>query len=157
MKITRGDVALAIDIIREAAMWLNDTGKPMWSIEDITEKKLLANAKKENFHIGWIEGESAGAMILQWSDPIFWPNAKGDSGFIHKLAVRRQYAGKNVANEMIDYAIMETKRRKRKYLRLDCAGDRPKLCSFYEHEGFQQVGRKQMGIFDVAFYEMEIK
>lgn len=38
------------------------------------------------------------------------------------------------------------------YLRLDCAGDRAKLCKFYESIGFLQVDRKMIGKFDITFY-----
>jgi hypothetical protein len=29
--------------------------------------------------------------------------------------------------------------REKKYLRLDCAADRPKLCEYYESQGFKKV------------------
>lgn len=57
---------------------------------------------------------------------------------------------------MIEFATDECRRRNVDFLRLDCAGDRKKLCSFYEKIGFKQVRRKMMGSFDVAFYELNV-
>ena len=157
MKITQGNVAIAVDIMREAASWLIETGRPMWRLEDITEEKILAGITKKNIYVGWVDDESAAAMILQWNDPFFWPQAKDDSGFIHKLSVRRRFAGTDVSSQMIEWAKEEARKRGKVYLRLDCAGDRPKLCSFYEGFGFHQTDRRMIGPFDIALYELRLK
>jgi GNAT superfamily N-acetyltransferase len=157
MKITQGNISVAVDIMREAASWLIETGKPMWRLEDITEDNILAGITKDDVYVGWVADESAAAMVLQWSDPFFWPHAKDDSGFIHKLSVRRRFAGTNISSEMVEWAKQETLRRGKEYLRLDCAGDRPKLCSFYEGLRFRQTDRRMVGAFDTAFYELRLK
>ncbi len=156
MKFTQGNTSLAIEIMREAAAWLIETGKPLWRLEDLTEHKILAGITKEDVYVGWAADKAAAAMILQWSDPFFWPQAKDDSGYIHKLVVRRRFAGTNVSRQMVEWAKQEARRRGKEYLRLDCAGDRPKLCSFHESLGFQQVDRRMVGIFDEAFFEMHL-
>jgi hypothetical protein len=71
--------------------------------------------------------------------------------------VRRRFAGTGAVEQLIAWAREEAMLRGRRYLRLDCAGDRPKLCSIYEHMGFQQVDRRMLGVFDVAFYELLLK
>lgn len=145
----------AISIMREAAQWLIETGKPLWAIENLTKDKLVKG--QEDFLVGWIGNESAASMILQWHDSFFWPNAKeNESGFIHKLSVRRKFAGSGISEKMIKFAIDECKKRKISYLRLDCAGDREKLCSYYERIGFKQVAHKMIGKYDVALYELAI-
>ncbi len=157
MKITSGNTSIAIEIMCEAASWLIETGKPLWRLEDLTEQKILAGITKDDVYVGWVAEEAAAAMILQWSDPFFWPQANDDSGFIHKLVVRRRFAGMNVSRQMVEWAKQEARRRGKTYIRLDCAGDRPKLCSFYESLGFQQVDRRMVGVFDEAFFEMRLR
>jgi GNAT superfamily N-acetyltransferase len=156
IRITQGDTAIALDIMREAAAWLNKTGKPLWRLEDITEQKILVGITKKNVTVGWIGDETAAAMILQWRDPFFWPQAGDDSGFIHKLSVRRRFAGTDISRRMVEWARQEAQRRGKKYLRLDCAANRPKLCSIYESLGFRQVDRRMVGTFDEAFYELRL-
>ena len=156
MKITQGNTSVAIEIMREAAAWLIETGRPLWRLEELTERKILADITKEDVYVGWVADEAAAAMILRWSDPFFWPQAKEEAGYIHKLSVRRRFAGKNVSRQMVEWAKQEVLRRGKEYLRLDCAGDRPQLCSFYERLGFQQVDRRMVGPFDEAFFEMRL-
>jgi len=152
-----GDIDEAIDIMREAARWLIDTGKPLWRLEDLTKEKLLKANKINDFYIFCVNNESAGTMILKWQDPFFWPNAKyGESGFIHKMSVRRKYSGTKISISMIEQAKRECQKRNIALLRLDCDAGREKLCSFYEKFGFTQVDRKMIGVFDTALYEYKI-
>ncbi len=143
--------------MREAASWLIETGRPLWRLSDLTEERLLSGITKDDIYVGWIADEAAAAMILQWSDPFFWPQAKDDSGFIHKLSVRRQFSGSNVSTKMVEWARQESLRRGKKYLRLDCAADREKLCSFYERLGFRRVDHRMVGLYDEAFYEIKLE
>jgi len=142
--------------MKEAAQWLIDIGHPLWRLEDLTEEKILTDIAKEEVHVGWIGDEPAAAMILQWRDERFWPQARDDSGFIHKLAVRRPFAGRGAAAQMVDWARQECVRGGLAYLRLDCAANRPRLCLLYEALGFIQVDRRMVGPFDEAFYELKI-
>lgn len=156
MRVTQGDTSIALEIMREAASWLIQIGKPLWRLEDLTEEKILTGITKDDVYVGWIANQAAVAMILQWQDPVFWPQAKDDSGFIHKLSVRRSFAGSDVSRQMVAWASQEVRRCGRKYLRLDCAGDRPKLCAVYESLGFRLVDRRMVGIYDEAFFEMTL-
>ncbi len=154
LDITCGDITIALDIMREAASWLIDLGQPLWLLDDLTEGHILADITQDDVYVGWTGGKSAAAMILQWQDPVFWPDAQDDSAFIHKLSVRRRFAGTGSACKMVGWAAEEARRRGKQFLRLDCAGDRPKLCAFYCGLGFRQTTRRMMGKFDVAFYEL---
>ena len=152
-----GDIDEAVDVMREAAGWLIDSGVPLWKLEDLTKENLLKENSAEEFYIFRVNDESAGAMILKWHDPFFWPNAEtGESGYIHKLSVRRKYAGKGVSIKMIDQAIEECRKRKAAYLKLDCDPGRRKLCDFYANLGFIRVDRRMIGPFDIAFYEFKL-
>ena len=157
MKITHGNVAIAVDIMKEAATWLMETGRPMWRLEDLTEDEILTGITADDIYIGWINEESVATMILQWSDPLFWPQANDDSGFIHKLSVRRKFAGGGVARQMVEWGKHEAHRRGKGYLRLDSAADRSTLCALYEEMGFRRIDRRMVGPFDIAFYELKLR
>ena len=128
----------------------------MWMPAALTEENLRHGLDPENIILGHLNDEPIATMILQWQDPIFWPDANANSGFIHKLCIRRAHAGQGYSAQMINWAKAETLRRGRNFLRLDCAADRPKLCAFYERHGFTQVDRKKVGPFDTAFYELAL-
>jgi ribosomal protein S18 acetylase RimI-like enzyme len=158
MEIKSGNIESSILVMHEVAKWLIDKNESLWKINDLTKEVLLCNnLTEDNFYTGWECEKPIASMILQWHDPELWPNIKPfESGFIHKLCVSREYAGKEISREMILFAELECKNRGIKILRLDCAGDRQKLCNFYESYGFIKVDRKNIGIYDIAFYEKNI-
>ncbi|MBQ0741131.1 GNAT family N-acetyltransferase, partial [Aquimarina celericrescens] len=43
-----------------------------------------------------------------------------------------------------------------KYLRLDADSKNPKLCSYYEKQGFQKVGTKELPISVYNLYQKEL-
>ena len=156
LTVKQKDMEPAFRIMKEAAQWLISKGMPLWKPEDFTRERLLKDISENDIYTAYLSNRPVASMILQWKDPSFWPNAKADSGFIHKLSVIREYAGKGIAQEFINWAKGEVKNRNRTFLRLDCAGDRPTLCKIYEDIGFSKVDRKMVGQFDVAFYELRV-
>jgi GNAT superfamily N-acetyltransferase len=159
MNIKNGDVESAILVMNEAAKWLIDQGQILWEIENLTKDKLLDNnITADNFYTCWENKKPIAAMILQWYEPVLWSEVKPfESGFIKKLCVSRGYAGKGISGKMIMFAENECKNRSINILRLDCAGDRPKLCKIYETLGFNKIKREIIGKYDIAFYEKRIK
>ncbi len=156
-KVMKGDIDNAIAVMNEVARWCEDTGKNMWTMDELSKEKLLQGIDRENFWVGKVGHENAAAMIVQWYDPLFWPRIeRGESGFIHKLCVRRKYSGKGLSQWMITLAMEECKKKGIRYLRLDTGWNRYKLCSLYEGLGFVQVGKKTVGERDYALYEMKI-
>jgi len=160
LTFTSGDTETAIGIMREAARWQIAQGTPLWRLENLTREKI-ANPDGE-FHVAWSGKESAAAMLLSYHDPLFWPEvAAGTSGFVHKLAVRRGFAGQGAAEAMLRHAAALCREKGVPMLRLDTDLRRPRLCALYERAGFRRVDVRQlyspaMGVtLDVAMYEME--
>ena len=58
---------------------------------------------------------------------------------------------------MLDWAKATASERGRAYLRLDRAADRPKLCRLHEGYGLRRVGRRMVGPYDTAFYELPLR
>ena len=159
-KFTTGDVDEAVSIMKEAAQWLTDTGKTLWNVDD-----LLKDIKKSSPHEFIVmyddNGDSIATLILNFEDKFMWSDIPPNvSGFIHKLAVRRKYAGKGMAKKIIDYAISICKEKGIKSIRLDCHV-REKLCSFYESLGFvlvkkRQVNSPRLGEIYIALYKRDL-
>ena len=98
-------------------------------------------------------------MALADYDPVFWPDVqKGESLFLHKLAVKRPAGGKGVSNALIHYAKNECRKRNIKYIRLDCHQFRDKVRKLYESEGFICVDERCLwGKYHTAFYECRVE
>ncbi len=147
-----------LSILREAALWLKQGGREMWSDSQLSAERLLKHHSLDDMYIGYCNGEAAAAMILQEEDAMLWPDLEQkDSLFVHKLAVRRKYAKQGVSEHMMNWAKAHAERAGKDWIRLDCAADRPKLCQFYEKQGFKRVReRVVLGKYPTAFYEFRI-
>jgi ribosomal protein S18 acetylase RimI-like enzyme len=96
-------------------------------------------------------------MILQWYDPVFWPQANEfEAGYIHKLCVREKYTGRKISRLMVDFAVDECRERGIHYLRLDTGWGNKRLCELYESLGFVKVDKYMLGDRAFALFEMRI-
>lgn len=155
---TKGDVNESIEIMREAAQWLIDMENPLWSIDEITREQL--HSPPDAFLVMYDEAHnSIATLLLSFQDPFFWPHVPaGTSGFIHKVAIRRQFAGKARTKLLIDFAADICREKGISCIRLDCDANRKRLCAFYSSAGFTLVGHRQYqttkySVQDVAFFE----
>jgi GNAT superfamily N-acetyltransferase len=155
--VNKGEVDNAITILREVAKWCEATEKNMWKVDALTKDILMEGLSEDNFYVGKVGKNIVSSMILQWYDPLFWPEIKqNESGFIHKLCVKREYSGLGVSKLMIEHAIEECKSKGVYTLRLDTGWDREKLCYLYESIGFNKIGKRTIGETDYALYEMKV-
>ena len=96
-------------------------------------------------------------MKFQLSDPEVWPEVPdGESTFIHRLAVRRAYAGGVVSSALLEWAQSQTRELRCSYLRLDCDAHRPKLRNFYIAHGFTYHSDFQFGPYLLARFEKRL-
>lgn len=149
----------AISVMREVALWGRQKGYRVWPDEWLTPEELLTkDALPENFCIGTIEGKTACAFLLQWTDSEYWPDAPAcEAAYLHKLCVRRAFAGKGMTGLVVNAVRAECRRRGVRYIRLDTALDEQTVRKIYLKAGFKIVdtldypnGRS------MALYELEV-
>ena len=152
------DIPVIEDILADAARWLDSIGKPLWREEEVKWERLSRSFVPSDFLIALIDGQPAACMALVDHDPVLWPDVeKGQSLFIHKLAVKRSAAGKGLSDALISYAKKTCAERGIPVLRLDCHSLMPKLRAVYERSGFVCVAEKVLfDKYHTAFYECEI-
>lgn len=149
---TAADVDAVAGILREAAAWLDGTGKSMWQADELQDD--LVAREIGSYFLAEVEGEDAGTLKFQLDDPLFWPDIpRGESAFVHRLALRRKYAGSGLSSEMLQWAVQQARALHKRFLRLDCAADRSRLRAIYENFGFKQHSDRQVGPFLVARYK----
>jgi GNAT superfamily N-acetyltransferase len=156
------DIPVIEEILLDAVNWLHSTDKPMWSKERISWERLSQQFSPDNFYIAYIDGGTdsnpAGCMALVDYDPLIWSDLeKGQSLFVHKLAVKRFAAGRGVSKFLLEYAVNKCREKNIKTLRLDTDANRSKLMKLYEDFGFVCVDKKTLHIgaektFDLAYY-----
>jgi GNAT superfamily N-acetyltransferase len=148
---------LVSQILLEAARWLGGRGIPLWRDDDLAPGTIRADVETGLYHIAWCEGDPAGTFRYQLDDPVCWPDAAaGDAAYVHRLAVRRQYAGGRLSGAMLQWAADQTRRLGCRLLRLDCDASRPSLRAIYERFGFRYHSDAHAGPFVIARYEYDV-
>jgi GNAT superfamily N-acetyltransferase len=154
---TLQDAGVVSDVLKEAARWLNELGMPLWREDELESGRIAADVAEGLFFIAESSRDAAGTVRFQLEDPIFWPDVPlGEAAFIHRLAVRRRYAGSGLSTALLRWAVERTRRLGRRYLRLDCEASRPRLRSIYETFGFRHRDNRQAGSYFVSRYEYDV-
>jgi GNAT superfamily N-acetyltransferase len=150
--VTEGATVAAI--LAEAAAWLAQSGAPMWQLEEIKAELVAEQVAAGTFALAWVAAEAAGTIRFQLEDPIFWPDAlTSEAAYVHRLAVRRKYAGTGVSAALLSWAAVEARAHGRSVLRLDCDAERMKLRDLYERFGFRYHSDRHVDPYVVARYE----
>jgi GNAT superfamily N-acetyltransferase len=128
------------NVLMEAVQWrAAHLRRVLWDTSklgaDVVEQLIARNE-----FIAVREGDQlVGVMTLQWRDLQFWPDRDdGQAGYLHKIAVRRAWAGRNVPAAMIAWAEQWALDQGRALLRLDCE-PHPKLLAIYAELGFVAI------------------
>lgn len=154
---TAQDIDAMVEILSEAARWLEEQGMPMWRQDELLPSHIVADVDSGQFFLAECDGVSAGTIRFQLADKLFWPDVpQDDSAFIHRLAVRRRFAGGEVSSALLLWAIARTHTLGLRYLRLDCEASRARLRAVYERIGFRFHSSKQVGPYFVARYEYDV-
>lgn len=152
------DVRFVREILLEAEHWLEAKGEPLWHEDEVSTDSIANDVDAGLFYLAECDGVPVGTVRFQLTDELFWPDIHQDeSAFIHRLAVRRNYAGGKVSTALLRWSVNRAANLGRRYLRLDCEASRPKLKDLYERFGFQWHSDRQVGPYYVSRYEFSIE
>ncbi|KRD21890.1 GCN5 family acetyltransferase [Acidovorax sp. Root267] len=150
------DAAAIAAVLHEAAQWLVDRQMPLWAVSDFSEERVQQDVDTGHFLVARVGDDVAGVVRWQREDPTFWPDAEpGTSAFLHKLAVRRAWAGQGVSAALLAFGREHARSLGVRYLRLDCVADRQPLRALYEGFGFTLYdcvlkGRREFARYQIA-------
>jgi GNAT superfamily N-acetyltransferase len=155
---TARDLEAVAGILHEAAGWLEERGMAMWREDELLPIRIAEDVRTGLFFLAECDAKAAGTVRFQLEDKLFWPDvAQDDSAFIHRLAVRRRFAGGEISSALILWAIARTHALGRRYLRLDCEASRTRLRAVYERIGFRFHSNRQVSPYFVARYEYDVR
>ena len=158
MRIARTeDTDKVSSILQEAARWLEHKGTPLWQADELLPNKIRAEVASAQFWLAEVDGSIAGCVRYQTEDRLFWPDVPpGESAFIHRLVVRRAFAGGRISSAIINWAKHRAHSQGKSFLRLDCEARTEKLCKVYEAAGFRKRDERQVGPYLVARFEFDL-
>jgi orotate phosphoribosyltransferase len=130
----------------------------MWKGDELAPARVADDVTKGLFYVAECDGEIAGTIKFQLEDRLFWPDvSQAESAFVHRLAVRRKFAGGVVSFAMLRWAVERARALGRRFLRLDCEASRARLRKVYEEFGFRHHSDRHVGPYCVSRYEFEIR
>jgi GNAT superfamily N-acetyltransferase len=125
---TLKDLSTVSSILWEAALWLKQQNMGLWEEREVSPEGIRPDVELGCFYIAFCEDIAAGVVKFQTEDLLFWPDIpQENSAFIHKLAVRRSFAGGLFSRALMQWAVERSRDLGKKFLRLDCAADRKRL------------------------------
>ena len=159
LDVVSGQVEEALSLMGEVARWGCERGLRLWPEEALTREALLTEeVGPESFRVGYAGGRPACAFLLQWQDREWWPNAApGEAAYLHKLCVRREFAGKGVPAKVLDYVRRECAKRGASAIRLDTGWEEETVKEIYLGLGFEIVEKRELpNGRAMALYEMKV-
>lgn len=151
------ETAIVAEILAEASTWADTIGAKLWQLDELAPSGIGRDVAAGLFQLAWVGPEAAGTVKFQLDDSEFWPDDPGDhAAYIHRLAVRRRFAGGRVSTALMRWAVQQAAARGRQMLRLDCDVERTSLRRVYERFGFRYHSDRQVGPYLVARYEFRL-
>lgn len=152
-----GELDGIFELLEEISRWEEEIGLPHPWPRPFPRGRMTDAANRGEVHaIEDERGELLGTITLQWEDVPFWGVRPPDAGYVHRLAVRRPYAGRSIGRRALAWAESETRSRARPYLRLDCLVESRRLHAYYEAAGFAPVGEVTVGGLRCRLYERRL-
>jgi predicted N-acetyltransferase YhbS len=135
----REDVEAVAGLLDEATVWVSELGHEQWPLP-FPRAELAAAIDRGEVYLGEVNGEPVGTVTILLDDPVYWGERPPDALYVHKLAVRRDRAGRGVGAALVEWAETRAAAAGRGFLRLDCLRGDPGIRAYYERLGFEHRG-----------------
>ncbi len=144
-------------LLDEATVWVNDLGFSQWPLPFPRDQLAGAIERGEVYVVESEDGEAVATVSMLPDDPLYWGDQPPDAYYVHKLAVRRDQAGRGIGAAVVEWANAEAAEAGREFLRLDCLGDNPGIRDYYEDLGFEHRGDVVLDGRTISLYERSVR
>lgn len=135
----RDDVELVATLIDNATEWVGRLGFEQWPLP-FPRNEVAEAVTRGEVYVAEVDGEAVATVTLLGEDPAYWGERSPDALYVHKLAVRRDRAGRGIGAAVVDWAGGRATDLGRDFLRLDCLCDDSRIRTYYEGLGFEHRG-----------------
>lgn len=140
------DLPEVASILTEAAQWARARGTERWWSIPFPSEWVRRGIERGEVVVVERGARMLGTLTLTREDPRMWGEQPPIGGYVHRIAVRREYAGQGLGSRMLDWAEGEVRGWGRSKLRLDCLSTNESLVEYYLAHGFREVSRVQGNI-----------
>jgi GNAT superfamily N-acetyltransferase len=142
---TLDDLETMLEILRAAQSWLAERHIDQWN-RPFTAAWLESRIASGECWIAEQAGEPVGVCRLLWEDRLFWGERdRGQSAYIHTLAIRRDRAGQQIGAHILTSIADLARARNRATLRLDCVAANHRLIAYYQSHAFTPIETVTVG------------
>lgn len=132
-------LATVLSILTESAEWARAKGvEGLWQVPYPAEW-VSPSLERGEVYLVYVGSQPIATVTFRWSDPAFWGEVAADAGYLHRLAVRRAFAGRQVGHRIVEWAANKVRAEGRSFLRLDCRSNHAGLRRYYLSLGFRPV------------------
>jgi predicted N-acetyltransferase YhbS len=153
----REDADTVAALLDEATAWVNELGFSQWPLPFPRDELAAAIDRGEVYVVEAEDGDAVATVTMLHDDPMYWGDRPPDAFYVHKLAVRRDQAGRGIGAAVVEWANAEAAEAGRDFLRVDCLGDNPGIRDYYEGLGFQHRGDLVLGGRNMSLYERSVR
>ena len=150
------DLDAVLSILEGVARWMVRQRIEGWRPDSFSRRRLAEIIGCREMYLALLAGQAVGTFALQWSDEETWGRVPDNAGYVHGLAVRRDFAGRGLGRELLRRAEDRVSRAGRNYLRLDCVAENEALNAYYQRAGFGYSGRVTVRGLEVSLYEKRV-
>lgn len=137
-------MAAVQEVLVEAARFARARRHPMWP-RRFPLPQVHRWARRGDLYVATVGADLAGVFLLQRSDPATWGRSRRPARYLHRLAVRRAFAGRGLGRRLVEWAAHESARAGAGVLRLDTVRANSVLRAYYRALGFREVGERRVG------------
>jgi ribosomal protein S18 acetylase RimI-like enzyme len=150
------DVAVVAEMLDEATAFVETFGFDQWPVP-FPQDELLQRVRQRELYVVEVGDEPAATFTLLWDDPFFWGERPPDAVYLHKLAVRRAFAGRRLGERIVEWIDATAAAAGRSFVRLDTQRDDSGIRGYYERLGFEYCGDHEHPRFPAVLYERRVR
>jgi ribosomal protein S18 acetylase RimI-like enzyme len=150
------DLDAVLSILEDAARWMVRQRIEGWTPNSFSRGRIAEIVGRGEMYLAVLAGQAVGTFALQWADEETWGRVPDDAGYVHGLAVRRDFAGRGLGRELLRWTENRVSLSGKKYLRLDCTAENDALNAYYRRARFDYRGRAMVRGLEVSLYEKQV-
>lgn len=150
-----GEEDVVLDLLAEAAAWLQGRGIAQWPAR-FPEESVRAQIAEGEALLVEKAGRPVATLVVAEDEAELWGRDVAPAYYISRLAVARHASGAGLGHRIIDWVAGRAAERGWRHVRLATASDNPELRRYYERAGFTHVADPPDARWPTSLYEREV-
>ncbi len=134
------DIPALVTLLQEAQAWMDQHSLHQWVPGAHDPALVETMIQQHTLYVLERDGQIAATCQLRDSLPAHWTLNAEPVGYISTLTVGRASSGQGIGAHFLRWAEREARVNGKRWACLDCSAKNPRLCAYYEAQGYTPVG-----------------